>query len=186
MTILEGAAIPVKSLTDGTAGVLETFQRHRSGIFKFALQLVGNSDDAMDLTQEAFLRFHRNWPAQDGSRDAAPWLFAVIRNLAYDLLRKRATRKEHDLEQVPVESRAPGPEVLALRNEVTARLWTAIGALPLAQREALLLRDWHGLSYAAIAEVTGANVNIVSSRIHEARMAVRRKMGGVYGPGPKS
>jgi RNA polymerase sigma-70 factor (ECF subfamily) len=60
---------------------------------------------------------------------------------------------------------------------VTVRLWAEIAALPIAQREALLLRDWHGLSYAEIAQIARTNITTVTSRIHDARVALRHRMG---------
>jgi RNA polymerase sigma-70 factor (ECF subfamily) len=131
----------------------------------------------MDVTQEAFLRLHRHWGRRDRSRPFAPWLYSVVRNLAIDLLRKRSTRKECDLEAVaPWPSSTASPETETFRQECSAALWREIQRLPDIQREALLLRDWHGLSYSEIAATTGATVTTVNSRIHDARVRLRERL----------
>ena len=159
------------------ADIVEFFKRQKRSAFHFALQMTGNREDALDLMQEAFLRLHREWHKRDRSRDPAPWLFAVIRNLAIDMLRRRSSHGECELDPLSAASANPGPEDMAIRNEVAAWLWREIAALPLLQREAVILRDWHGLSYAEIAEVTGATTAVITGRLHDARTALRKRMG---------
>ena len=121
------------------------FNQYRRRAFAFALQLSGNREDAMDLAQEAFLRLHRQWGRGDPPQPLVPWFYKVLRHLAIDLLRKRAAGRECAVEPLLVACSAPSPEAAAASRELTARVWRAIGALPLNQREAVLLRDWHGL-----------------------------------------
>ncbi len=160
----------------GSAAFSEFFEGSRRRAYSFALHLVGNSDEAMDITQEAYLRLHRRWPASSSEHDPTAWLYAVIRNLAIDFLRRRARRPENGLDHVTLRCPSAGPEAAAERNELAARLWGAIGNLPPEQREILLLRDWHGLDYAQIAEVLGLSMGTASSRLHHAREKVREQM----------
>jgi RNA polymerase sigma-70 factor, ECF subfamily len=171
MTAAKQALIP-----SGACGVEPFFERHRKRAYQFAYQLTANADDAMDVTQEAFLRLHRQWRQLPDGSNPEPLLFTVVRNLALDLLRKRGTRKGSEIDDNLTDWRTADPENTAMRSEVTARLWAEIAALPMPQREALLLRDWHGLSYSAIAGVVGASVPAVTSRIHDARTALRERM----------
>jgi RNA polymerase sigma-70 factor, ECF subfamily len=157
-------------------GVEPFFESHRRRAYQFAFQLTGDAEDAMDITQEAFLRLHRQWSKLPRGAQPAPLLFTIVRNLAVDLLRKRTSRPAAEVDDDLKDARAANPENAAMRDEVSARLRAEIAALPLAQREALLLRDWHGLSYAEIAQVTGATVAAVTSRIHDARCALRERM----------
>lgn len=182
MALLEQATIRLEARAGQTSEMVDFFHLHRRKAYHFALQLTGNPEDAMDLTQEAFLRACRDWNNPGRTRAPVPWLYTVLRNLAIDLLRKRAAHSECELDPLATHSSAPGPELLAIQSETAKRLWAAIAALPLAQREVLLLRDWHGLSYAEIAEVIGANVSLVNTRLHDARMSVRKRMRGFYGP----
>ena len=171
---------PTKAPTEAepipAADIVEFFKRQKRSAFHFALQMTGNHEDALDVMQEAFLRLHREWDRRDRNRNPAPWLFAVIRNLAIDLLRRRSAHGECEMDPLSVVSAKPGPDEMAIRNEVAARLWSEIAALPLLQREAVILRDWHGLSYAEIAEVTGASTAVVTGRLHDARTALRKRM----------
>jgi len=171
------------AVSDVSAGEAESefvrfFRSYRSKAFHYALQTLGNVDDALDVTQEAFLRLHRHWRRRDPARPFAPWLYSIVRNLAIDLLRKRAARRECNHEDGPplLASPAASPEVAARRSELAARLWREIRRLPEPQREALLLRDWHGLSYAEIADITGSTVAAVNSRIHDARVRLRERL----------
>lgn len=176
MTAVNAVAVEM-SVAEREAEFTEFFREFRSKAFHYALQTLGNPDDAMDITQEAFLRLHRHWNRRDTSRPLAPWLYSVVRNLCIDILRRRSTHKECDMESVaPEPSPLPNPEVQTRKEELKHRLWREIQRLPDAQREVLLLRDWHGLSYAEIAEATGASLTAVNSRLHDARMRIRERL----------
>ncbi len=154
------------------------FREYHLRAYRFTLQLVGNPEDAMDITQEAFLRVHRHWSRRDRLRPFAPWLYSIIRNLTVDLYRKRSTRKETVLdEKQPQASPHPGPEVLAERNKLKERVWLAIHQLSPEQREVLVLRDMHGFAYKEIAAITGNSLTTVNSRLYDAREILRRKLG---------
>jgi len=170
-------AVSEVSVAEREDEFLELFQQYRLKAFHYALQTVGNHEDAMDVTQEAFLRLHRHWHRRDSSRPLAPWLYSVVRNLAVDVLRKRMVRKESGLDGMAPKSHSlPTPEAAAEGSEINARLWREIRNLPDVQREALLLRDWHGLSYKEIAEATGTNVTTINSRLHDARTRLRERL----------
>lgn len=149
---------------------------YRSQAFRFALQMVGNREDAMDITQEAFLRLHRHWHRRDPARPFAPWLYAILRHLAIDFLRKRRSRKELGLDAVPERASGLGPQVLAEQSELKAAVWKAINHLPPGQREVVILRELHGLAYAEIAEAIGESTTTVNSRLHDAREKLRREL----------
>ena len=157
-------------------GVEAFFESHRKRAYQFAYQLTSDPEEAMDITQEAFLRLHRQWDRLPRGSEPAPLLFTIVRNLAVDVLRKRTTRPASEVDEDLKDARAADPENAAMRDEVSARLRAEIAALPLPQRESLLLRDWHGLSYAEIAQVTGASLAAVTSRIHDARSVLRERM----------
>ncbi len=173
--IMEAARM--SSAADSEAAAFaEFFEQSRRRAFCFALHLTGDRDEAMDITQEAYLRLHERWASRDPGRAPVAWLYAVIRNLAIDHLRRRARRPEAGLDQSLLASPQAGPEARAAQNEVAGRLWEAIAKLPPEQREILLLRDWHGLDYGQIAELLGLSLGTVSSRLHHAREKVREQM----------
>lgn len=175
MTAVEAAIVGV-DLKEPGAEFVELFEQHRLRAYHYALQMLGNPDDALDVVQEAFLRLHRHWRRRDASRPFLPWMYSIVRNLAIDLLRKRTTRRECELEAAPEALAAATPEKDSARRQLSARLWNEIQRLPEPQREVLLLRDWHGLSYAEIAETTGVSVTTVNSRLHDARSRLRERL----------
>lgn len=170
------AAVAQVSRVEQEAEFTELFAQYRLRAYHYALQMLGNPDDALEVTQEAFLRLHRHWRRRDPSRPFAPWMYSVVRNLSIDLLRKRAGRRECEIEAAPEASPVASPEQDSERRQLSERLWREIERLPEAQREVLLLRDWHGLSYAEIAEATGTSVTTVNSRLHDARSRLRERL----------
>lgn len=170
-------AIPAEDNAEsGSGSFAEFFEQGRTRAYCFALHLVGEREEAMDITQEAYLRLHERWAGRDPGREPTAWLYSVIRNLAIDHLRRRARRPQAELDQALLRSPALGPEQAAEQSERAERLWAAIRSLPAEQREILLLRDWHGLDYGQIAEVLGLSLGTVSSRLHHAREKVREQM----------
>lgn len=152
------------------------FKEYRLRVFHFALQLVGNREDAMDVTQEAFLKAHRHWTRRDASRPFGPWIYAIVRNQAIDFLRKKATYRENGAELPVTADSAAGPETQAVKGELQQQVWEAINQLSPPLREALVLRDLHGFAYKEIAQITGVSPAAVNSRLHDAREILRRKL----------
>lgn len=177
MTGTEQATIGTEAASDPAASLVDLFEKHKRKVYQFAFQLTRNIDDAMDVTQEAFLRLHREWHRWRPSKDPASWLYTVVRNLSIDVLRKRNAIGECEPDTDLPDIRAFGPEQIAIQQELSAMVWAEIGSLPLPLREALVLRDWHGLSYGQIAEILGVPVSTVTWRIHDARTILRRRMG---------
>ena len=176
MAAMETAAANL-SVAEQESEFVDLFREYRLKAFHYALQIVGNQEDAMDVTQEAFLRLHRHWRQRDPDRPFSAWLYAVVRNLSVDLLRRRTVRKETALDEVaPMPGALPGPEAAAQNSERSQAVWREIQRLPDVQREALLLRDWHGLSYSEIAAATGTNTTTVNSRLHDARTRLRERL----------
>lgn len=179
MAVLSSAA-PAVLMSQDANELPALVEQYWLRTFHFALQLVGNREDAMDVTQDAFLRLHRTWHRRDTTRPFAPWFYAIVRNLAIDLLRKRTSRREVDYSKAPEMSSGPGPEVLAERTELKTKAWEAISRLPQPQREVLILRDLHGFSYAEIAETIGVPASTVNARLHHARETLRSKLGRYF------
>ncbi|MDH3253466.1 MAG: sigma-70 family RNA polymerase sigma factor [Acidobacteriota bacterium] len=159
----------------------ELARENQRAAFLFALHLVGNHDDALDISQEAMLRFFSTLDRFQSGRAVRPWLFAIVRNQARDFWRRSKLRRHESLdESIPDLSRAlvddgDDPEQSAFRREQQARVWRVVSRLPRAQREILVLRDFHDLSYEEIATVLGIPMGTVMSRLHAARMNLRRK-----------
>lgn len=142
----------------------QAFDTYHRAVHAFAYRLTRSADIADDITQECFLAFVRAPRRLDASRGTLKtYLFAIARNLA--LKHYRDERPEDPLEDSPSESFSP---VLALAVE------QAVSSLPVLQRESIVLFEYEGLTLEEIAQVTGADVGTVKSRLHRARERLKR------------
>lgn len=154
---------------------------YQSMAYNLAYRILGNRDAAADATQDAFLSvFKAIGKFRGGSFKA--WLLRIVTNACYDQLRLKQRRPATSLdallvlESAPVQSLTdPGesPEEYAVRQELNRAIQVGIGTLPPEQRIALVLSDVQGLSYQEIAEVTGASLGTVKSRLSRARGKLR-------------
>ncbi|HZZ85165.1 MAG TPA: RNA polymerase sigma factor [Anaeromyxobacteraceae bacterium] len=151
--------------------------RHRQGVFRFLRRFVGDAARADDLAQDCWMRFIGAAPRWKASGSFKTWLYAVARNLATDAARRTAHRDHEPLERTAgrdgKEPAAGAPEGDVL---LRAALERAIAALPEDQREVFLLREYEGLSFAEVAEVTAALLPTVKSRMRYALEALRRAL----------
>ncbi len=158
----------------------ELVQRFRRPAYLLALQLLGNPDDAFDVAQDSLLRFFSKLNRFETERPVKPWLLAIVRNRARDLLRRKRVRKTEPLESEPEHFRpelidaTANPERDVAQQQLREKLWQALAALPPAQREILVLRDYQDLSYAEIAHVLAIPIGTVMSRLHRARATLRQ------------
>ena len=144
----------------------QIFVRYREPVFRFLRRFVGDGRVAEDLTQETFLRALGASYTSRGEERA--WVFQIARNLARDYLRARArTPLDGELGDPPAAVPDPG---LALDLEL------ALGTLGDEDREVFLLKEVGGLGYAEIATACGLTPDAVRSRLHRARMALRRQL----------
>jgi RNA polymerase sigma-70 factor (ECF subfamily) len=139
-----------------------------------ALGLVGNREDALDLSQEAFVRAYRNIKQVKPGRGFFPWFYQILKNLCISHLRKRKYRRATslDADDCPeVEASADNflPDVVVDRNEVKDKVWQAIGRLDGKHREVIILRHFRNMSYEQIAEAIFCNKGTVTSRLYYAR-----------------
>jgi RNA polymerase sigma-70 factor (ECF subfamily) len=146
----------------------------RSVAYFIALGLVGNREDAMDLSQEAFIRAYRNIKHLKPDRRFFPWFYQILKNLCISHLRKRRYRQTSSLdgENYPEPSATTdyfSPEVVAGRNELKDKVWQAIGKLDDKHREVIILRHFQNMSYEQIAEALYCNKGTVTSRLYYAR-----------------
>ena len=166
----------VMSAQQGETEALDALARScRQQAYIFALQLIGHPDDALDVAQDAMVRFFRSLGRFDPSRPVRPWLLRIVRNLVRDRARRRRVRRTESLEPAdealhfePTDS-APDPEALTARHELQALVWECLQELDPRYREVLVLRDYQDLSYADIATTLKIPRGTVMSRLHRAR-----------------
>ncbi|MDK9703110.1 MAG: sigma-70 family RNA polymerase sigma factor [Sulfuritalea sp.] len=153
-------------------------RQYQDRVFRFILRLTGTRDEAMDLTQETFMKAHQALPGWRPEAQFRTWLFRIAHNAALDVLRRRqhvefvsfadlpAGAEEHAL---PDPARQPD-ERLADRQSVEL-LERTLRELPAEHREILLLRELEEMSYTEIAATLGIAEGTVKSRIARARSA---------------
>lgn len=147
------------------------FDRHRGRLFAFLYHMVGERALAEDLLGEAFLRVYRARGRYRPGGGFEPWLYAIARNLARSELRRRAvlSRLLHHLPEPEDGSAWSGPEDDSLHRAVRE----ALRALPEEQRTALVLREFHGLTYAEIGRVLGCREEAARARAYRGRTTMR-------------
>ena len=176
------AELVVRARSGDPGAQEELALRHRRPAYLLALQLLGNPDDALDVAQDAMLRFFTNLHRFDSGRPVRPWLCQIVRNRVFDLFRRRKVRRHQSLDQAGEDGRplldpidtSVDLEADAFRAELRTRIWQALGELTPGQREILVLRDYQDLSYAEIAATLSIPLGTVMSRLHGARKALRR------------
>jgi RNA polymerase sigma factor (sigma-70 family) len=170
--------------------VARTFEQvvlpHLDAAFNYARWLTNNDSDAEDVVQDAYLRAFRFFSTLRGT-DARPWLLAIVRNAWYGRIAGRKTPGERDdpaaLEQVA--DQGVDPEALLMRREAADGVRRAIAALPPDFREVLVLREIEGMSYKEIADVIGAPIGTVMSRLSRARERLVPLLGAFVAPGER-
>jgi RNA polymerase sigma-70 factor (ECF subfamily) len=156
-----------------SANEADQFERivlpHLDAAYNLARWLAGNDHDAEDIAQEACVRAFRYIDGHRGG-DARAWLLAIVRNTAFSWLKKNrphAVVSMDDDELAQIEDQNVAASAVFTADKTALR--AALEALPLEFREAIVLRELEGLSYKEIAEVVGAPVGTVMSRLSRAR-----------------
>ena len=154
-------------------------------LLRYLVYWTSRREQAEDLVQETWLRVLEHAGQYNGRLRFEPWLFSIARNLAIDHLRKqqRASGKASDVPGDEAGLNVPAadfesPFFAAARSEDAKRIAAALSALEPIYREALLLRFQEELSLAEIAQVAGAPISTVSSRIHRGLSMLQASLGG--------
>jgi len=148
-------------------------RRHQPMVFRTVLRLVGHEDDAMDITQDAFVRAYERLPSFRGESSFGTWVCRIGINLGLNLLRTRRPTVDH--EEAMVAAPLPSsPE--AVQQTITERLDEAICALPPRQRLTLLLRVRDGKTHEEIAGLLDCAVGTSKAAFHAAIKNLRKTL----------
>ena len=163
-------------------------ERHQGRVYRFALKMCGNPDDAQDVLQETLLSLAKGLERFRGDASLSTWLYAVARS---HCIKKRRRGKfaptsidslqEADAPKPTADARTD-PEAATAEREVDDALQFAIDGLDDASREVLVLRDVEGLTAPEVATVLGTSAAAVKSRLHRARIAVRDAIAPLLQP----
>ena len=162
---------------------------HERMVFQLAFNILGDRDEALDLSQEVFLSVFRTIHKFRGQSALKTWIYRIVINQARN--RQRWFRRRRRADQVSLDAheaahgelQQPGeqtsPDRALARKQLAARLRIALEHLPFDQRTVVVLREIDGLSYEEIAFSSGVAVGTVKSRLTRARQALRRDLSEV-------
>lgn len=159
---------------------------HRGEAMQVALGFLGNEEDALDLTQEAFLRALSHMHRFDASRPFFPWFYRILRNLCFNFLAKRGRHGECPLmleSDGGIDPRGRGDNPLQdlAASERADHIWRALCALGTDHREIILLRHFRDYSYQEIADTLAIPRGTVMSRLYYARGALAKELDRLLG-----
>ena len=168
-------------------GDLDSFNklilRWERPIYALAYRVIGREEDARDVCQETFLRAFRGLPGFKGEAKFSSWLYRIALNLSRDWIRRQrraptvqlpegADPSEVAAEQGPVES----IEDLVSRRELSAVVEEAMALLPEEQRTAIVLKEYHGMTFQEIADLQGCPLSTVKTRLYQGLSVLRRHL----------
>lgn len=164
-------------------------EAHQRMVYHLALHLLGDHNEALDVSQEVFLRVFRTIHRFRGQSALRTWIYRIVINQARN--RQRWWRRRHQAAQVSLDEHVrdrgelsaegdlDSPDRMLRRRELAAHLWRAMNELPFDQRSAIVLREIDGMSYNEIAFSLGVAVGTVKSRLARARETLRDQLSEV-------
>jgi len=176
------------------AGDIDSFEQliaaHQKKAFNIAYRILGNLEDANDVTQEALIKAYRGIINFNGKSSFSTWLYTIVNNACIDFIRKnRKTNvtyldREYETEEgsykVQVYSNEESPEELFEKKEVQKLVHESINRLSYEHRRIIVLRDIQQFSYQEIAQILNCSEGTVKSRINRARsnlkMLIKEKL----------
>lgn len=159
---------------------------HQRMVYQLALHLLGDAQEALDLSQEVFLRVFRTLNQFRGHSALRTWIYRIVITQASN--RRRWWRRRHQADQVPLDQHVAAhgdlpdgrafamPDQVAVQQETARQVWRALDGLPFDQRSILVLREIDGLSYEEIGYSLGVAVGTVKSRLARAREHLREAL----------
>jgi RNA polymerase sigma-70 factor (ECF subfamily) len=179
------AALVQRCAESDEAACAELVAEHQRMVVQLAMNLLGDRDEALDLSQDVFLRVFRTIHRFRGQSSLRTWIYRIAVNQARN--RHRFWRRRHRADQVSLDQhiaahgelislRDASPDRVLAQKELADQLNHALDGLPFDQRTAIVLREIDGLSYEEIAYSLGVAVGTVKSRLTRARQALRSEL----------
>lgn len=166
---LDDLTLVVRAREGDTRSFEALVRRHQRQLYRLAVRLVGNSSDAEEAVQEAFLDAWRRLSGFRGEAAFLSWIYRIVTNRCLTLLRMRRPAISLDRVGDQPGPHSASPEHAAETDDRAAALNRALRELPIGQRTCWVLRELHGLSYEDIAAIVGASPDAVRGRLHRAR-----------------
>src|SRR5687767_8516497 len=152
-------------------------------IYALAYRVIGRDEDARDVAQETFLRAFRALPGFKGEAKFSSWLYRIALNLCRDWIRRqrRAPTVQMPEGVDPIEVAGEGGPVesieeLVARRELSAVVEEAMALLPEEQRTAIILKEYHGMTFQEISDLQGCPLSTVKTRLYQGLSVLRRQL----------
>jgi RNA polymerase sigma-70 factor (ECF subfamily) len=179
----------VEQLRRADAGAAEALvDAYGSRVYRLAVRVTGNASDAEEVVQDALWTVVRKIDTFRGDSAFGSWLYRIVANAAYQKVRGRRRHPEVSLDDVlpafhedaehvaPIDDWSPKVNDPCRQTEVRRALTAALDALPADARTAVVLRDVEGLSMAEVAAALGLTISNAKTRVHRARLFLRRHL----------
>jgi RNA polymerase sigma-70 factor (ECF subfamily) len=152
-------------------------------IYALAYRVLGHEEDARDVCQDTFLRAYRALPGFKGQAKFSSWLYRIALNLCRDWIRRQ---RRTPVTQIPEDvdpgdlavSAGPGESIedLVARREMSAIVEQAMQSLSEDQRTAIILKEYHGMTFQEIADMQGCPLSTVKTRLYQGLSILRRQL----------
>lgn len=166
--------------------------RYEGRVYRLAMRMLRNPQDAEDALQESFLQVYRGLKSFEGRSTFSTWLFRLATNVCLMKIRHRETEpakllpledylpQHEDGEHPQIQKWPERPEDVLLNKESREKMLEALEELPAEYRAVFILRDVEGLSNVEAGETLGISVAAVKSRLHRARLTLRGMLAGYF------
>jgi RNA polymerase sigma-70 factor (ECF subfamily) len=172
-----------RSLGGDTESFNQLVLRWERPIYALAYRVIGREEDARDVCQETFLRAFRALGGFRGQAKFSSWLYRIALNLCRDWVRReqrtRVVQASDDVELTDLNAAmgvSESVEDLVVRHDLVGAVERAMAALPEEQRTAIILKEYHGLTFQEIADLAGCPLSTVKTRLYQGLLVLRREL----------
>jgi RNA polymerase sigma-70 factor (ECF subfamily) len=172
-----------KSISGDADSFNELILRWERPIYALAYRTIGREEDARDVCQETFLRAFRALPGFRGQAKFSSWLYRIALNLCRDWIRRErrapVVQPPEDVDLIELAAAAEPAESiedLVARNEMSRIVAEGMALLPDEQRTAIVLKEYHGLTFQEIADLQGCPLSTVKTRLYQGLSVLRRHL----------
>lgn len=172
-----------KLATEASKGNIEAFEElvdiYYKGIVGICYSVLGNNEDALDCTQETFVKAYKNIHKYDSRSSFFTWVYRIAINTSYDFVRKKKRQREvfsdnvidtgKDYVRMQLKDEKDGPHEKLIKKISDVKVRSIICSLPEKYSRIIFMKDIEGLSYKEISEIEGINEGTVKSRLFRAR-----------------
>ena len=171
----------VGSISVARTGIVELYQAEFRPMARLAYLLCGDTQQADDLTHDAFVRMYEHWDRVADPTRRVGYLRSIVVNLAHSAHRRKVTARRHEFLPVLVGggSTSPSTEDEAIWRSSRPDVVSALAALPDRQRTAVVLRHWWRMTESEIADTMGCSIGSVRTHVARGHQALALRLGGI-------